>query len=61
MAGQSLKEIALTRHRSKQTICTHRTNAMLKLGVATTAELFRLFSEEDVCVLHDRTLQFASP
>jgi two-component system, NarL family, captular synthesis response regulator RcsB len=57
LAGQSLKEIALARHRSKQTVCTHKTNAMLKLGVATTAELFRLFSEEDVCILHDRALQ----
>ncbi|WP_250491603.1 LuxR C-terminal-related transcriptional regulator [Caballeronia sp. GAWG1-1] len=53
LAGQSLKAIALARHRSKQTICTHKTNAMLKLGVATTAELFRLFSEDDVCILHD--------
>ncbi|MDR5755608.1 LuxR C-terminal-related transcriptional regulator [Caballeronia sp. LZ035] len=57
LAGQSLKDIALARYRSKQTICTHKTNAMLKLGVGTTAELFRLFSEEDVCILHDRTLQ----
>ncbi|WP_160167916.1 helix-turn-helix transcriptional regulator [Caballeronia insecticola] len=57
LAGQSLKEIALARHRSKHTICTHKTNAMLKLGVASTAELFRLFSEEDVCILHDRVLQ----
>ncbi|WP_250520689.1 response regulator transcription factor [Caballeronia sp. NCTM1] len=56
LAGQSLKEIALTRHRSKQTICTHKTNAMLKLGVGTTAELFRLFTEEDVWILHDEAL-----
>lgn len=58
LAGKSLTDIALARHRSKQTICTHKTNAMLKLGVATTAELFRLFSEEDVCILHDRALPF---
>ncbi|BAO87873.1 LuxR C-terminal-related transcriptional regulator [Caballeronia cordobensis] len=57
LAGQSLKDIALARYRSKQTICTHKTNAMLKLGVATTAELFRMFSEADVCILHDRALQ----
>ncbi|WP_250478965.1 MULTISPECIES: LuxR C-terminal-related transcriptional regulator [unclassified Caballeronia] len=59
LAGQSLKDIALARHRSKQTICTHKANAMLKLGVGTTAELFRLFSEEDVCILQDRTLPSA--
>ncbi|MDR5777767.1 MULTISPECIES: LuxR C-terminal-related transcriptional regulator [unclassified Caballeronia] len=56
LAGQSLTDIALARRRSKQTICTHKTNGMLKLGIATSAELFRLFSEEDMCILHDRTL-----
>ncbi|WP_061174161.1 response regulator transcription factor [Caballeronia pedi] len=47
LSGHSVKEISLTRFRSKQTISTHKKNAMRKLQVTSDAELFRAFSEDD--------------
>ncbi|WP_250483318.1 helix-turn-helix transcriptional regulator [Caballeronia sp. GaOx3] len=47
LSGQSVKQISLARYRSKQTISTHKKNAMRKLQVTTDAELFRIFSEGD--------------
>ncbi|WP_459906756.1 LuxR C-terminal-related transcriptional regulator [Caballeronia sp. HLA56] len=47
LSGSSVKEISLARYRSKQTISTHKNNAMRKLRVTSDAELFRVFSEED--------------
>jgi two-component system, NarL family, captular synthesis response regulator RcsB len=47
LSGHSVKDISSTRFRSKQTISTHKSNAMRKLQVTTDAELFRAFSEND--------------
>ncbi|WP_404984719.1 LuxR C-terminal-related transcriptional regulator [Caballeronia sp. LZ034LL] len=51
LAGLSVKEISLTLYRSKQTVSTHKKNAMRKLQVSSDAELFRAFSERDFAIV----------
>ncbi|WP_250528857.1 response regulator transcription factor [Caballeronia sp. ATUFL_F1_KS4A] len=51
LAGLSVKEISLTLFRSKQTISTHKKNAMRKLQVNSDAELFRVFSAPDFTLI----------
>ncbi len=51
LAGLSVKEISLTLYRSKQTVSTHKKNAMRKLQINSDAELFRAFSEQDFAIV----------
>jgi two-component system capsular synthesis response regulator RcsB len=51
LTGSSVKEISRTLYRSKQTISTHKKNAMRKLQVSSDAELFRAFSEQDFAII----------
>ena len=48
VAGQSIKEIAETLHRSKQTVSTQKMSAMRKLGIERDADLFRFVYEMEL-------------
>ncbi|SAK69348.1 response regulator [Caballeronia pedi] len=51
VAGLSVKQISLALCRSKQTISSHKSNAMRKLQVKSDAELYRIFSEQDFALI----------
>ncbi|MDR5756514.1 response regulator transcription factor [Caballeronia sp. LZ035] len=51
LSGSSVKQISMSLFRSKQTISTHKKNAMRKLQVDSEAELFRVFSETDFSLM----------
>ncbi len=51
LSGNKVNEIAKKRSRAKQTISTHKSSAMSKLGISCDAGLFRAISEEDLSLL----------
>ncbi|MBW0448727.1 response regulator transcription factor [bacterium M00.F.Ca.ET.228.01.1.1] len=51
LSGKKVTEIAQMLLRAKQTISTHKSSAMFKLGISCDAVLFKTISEEDISLL----------